>query len=69
MSDCMPKTSSTGVPPQTPMDLPMPEYRFQRDTSASLARMTDNAVARQAAEILREANLLGCTASNAGRRY
>lgn len=68
MSDPKHKAAAMGVPSQTPMDLPMPAYRFQRDTSAS-PRLTENGAARQAAEILREANLLGCTAANSGRRY
>lgn len=64
MSNQVRKASTVGVPTQTPMDLPMPAYRFQRDTSASSARMLDNGVARQAAEILREANLLSCSAAS-----
>ena len=51
-----------GVPEQTPTDLPMPPYRFQRDCGLSVPDAHRSGTAQQAIDILRQADLLGCAA-------
>ena len=63
MSDKSYQGLRLGVPATTPVDLPMPPYRYQRDGAGNSPAGTETAAAKKAAEILRQANLLGCSAS------
>jgi hypothetical protein len=58
---------SLGVPADTPKDLPMPPYRFQREGGVTSVPTDGNGTAKQAADILRQANLLGCSAASSPR--
>lgn len=66
MSEETLKSGVRGVPSYTPTDLPMPPYRFQSDDSSR--KRDDNGTSKQAADILRSARLLGCSAASAPRR-
>lgn len=66
MSEQKEKPRALGVPAQAPTDLPMPPYRFQRYGGAS-GEGEGCGTSRQAADILRKANLLGWAATNVRR--
>lgn len=62
MSDGDRNWAKAAVPTTAPTDLPMPPYRFQRDDAGGSPQ--ENGTAKQAADILRQANLLSCSAAS-----